>query len=385
MHESDPASAFCPAFRIGSDEFAQNYDSIVSALLQSHPVIESDEGYYLLSRYADVRECALDPAFSASRGIIKPRPDGMATQYPMEADPPLHTALRSPLGRFFTVNALRRLEPLIRTISYELIDQFGPDGCEAIAAFCRPLPGLVIFRGLLDLPAEMVEPLGKAVYQMFKNKPGGSERFQAGVDDVLAYHSAKTAPTGLMAAILALEIDGKPAEYAVKRSIVSLLIVGGLETTTGALSQAIHYLGAHPGDRDALVHGRTTMSAAVEEFLRLLAPAWLLGRVVTEERTVAGQTFRDGDFVYLGWGPASRDPAKFADPLRWVPGREEKGHLAFGLGRHRCLGAALATLELEVALDCLLERHPALRVEPGFMPRYSVGVNRTIARLPIAF
>jgi cytochrome P450 len=91
--------------------------------------------------------------------------------------------------------------------------------------------------------------------------------------------------------------------------------------------------------------------------------------------------------VYLGWGPASRDPAVYDEPLRWDLDRDRKGraHTAFGLGRHRCLGAPLGTLELVVALREFVRRLPDFTVEPGFEPRYSAAVNRTIARIPITY
>ncbi len=367
------------------DEVAEHYDEVVTYLLDKCPVAKGADGYYLLSRYDDVRACALDADFIAGQGTLKPRPPGMRPQFPMETDPPFHTALRRPLTPFFSPGVTEQYEPLIERIAHELIDGFAEGGCDAITKFCRPLPGQVMFSGLLDLPLELVEPLGKAVYQMFSGKPGGAKSFSDGVDAVLAHHAAKPAPGGVMGAILALEVDGAPVSHDVQNSLVSTLIVGGLETTTSVLSQAVHYLGTHPEDRDALAAEPNRMNAAVEEFLRLFAPAWVLGRVATQPRVVAEQRIEPGDFVYLGWGPASRDPAHFPDPLRWNPERGDKSHLAFGVGRHRCVGAPIATLGLVVALRVLLARVPRFTIPADFSPRYSRGVNRTIARLPIRY
>lgn len=374
-------------FRIDSAEVAADYDEVVSYLLANCPAVHSGDGYTFLSRYQDVKTCALDPTFTTGQGTLRPRPANMVVQYPMEADPPLHTALRQALMPYFSPGAILAFEPLTRQVANELIDAFPDGGCEAVAAFCRPLPGLVIFRGLLGLPDDLVYPLSKALYEMFKGKPGGAERYQQGVNDALAYHAQHPTPHTLMSAVLELEIDGEPAPHDVQHSIVSSLILGGLETTTSVLSQAVYYLGTHPADRDRLVADPERMGDAVEEFLRLFAPAIALGRTATQTRTIAGHTFEPGDFVYLGWGPASRDPEVYDEPLRWDPHRDRKGkpHTAFGLGRHRCMGAPLGTLELMVALREFVRRLPNFTVEPGFEPRYSAAVNRTIAKVPITY
>lgn len=381
-----PLEHFHDAFRYDDPEFAERYDDVTQDLLLRCPVVESPAGYFLVTRYADVRECAVNPEFRVGEGVLKPRPAGLPLQFPQEADPPLHGQLRKAISPYFARTAVAKYRPQAREIADDLIDGFAErGGCDAVTDYARPLPGRVFFTCLLGLPAEQAAQLGKAVYQMFSGHPDGVANFDRGVDAVLSYHEDEAPDNELMRAINALEVDGVPAPRSTKKSLLGALVVGGLETTSSVLAQAIYHLGTHPGDRDGLASAPSRDAAAVEEFLRLFAPAWALGRVVASDVAAAGAQFHEGDFVYLGWGPASRDPRAFPAPLEFELDRREQAHLAFGIGRHYCLGAHLARLELEVALRALLDRIPDFVVQPGTTPRFSNALNRTIAHVPIRF
>jgi cytochrome P450 len=324
-------------FRIDSEAVARNYDDVADYLLSECPVMHSPDGYVVLSRDNDVRACASDASFITGGGTLRPRPD-MVIQYPMESDPPLHTRLRRAMMPYFSSSAVARYGPLTEAVTHELVDAFPEGGCESVRSFCRPLPGLVVFRGLLGLPDEMIDPLGKALYDMLRGQPGGGQRYQQGVDEALRYHRDHQGRSGLMQTVPSMTVEGEQISHEVQHSIVSSLILGGLETTTSVLAQAVYYLGTHPSERDALTGDLSRMDAAVDESLRLFAPAVALGRTATEACQVGEHSVEPGDFVYLGWGPACRDPRIYDRPREWDMNRDAKNHLAFGFGRHRCIG-----------------------------------------------
>jgi hypothetical protein len=114
----------------------------------------------------------------------------------------------------------------------------------------------------------------------------------------------------------------------------------------------------HPDERKRLQDDFSLLPGAVEEFLRFDSPVQVTDRVVTEDLDFRGHRFRRGQLVVCLLGAANHDPARFPHPDRLDVTRADRGHLAFGLGPHVCLGAPLARLEAEVALAGLLRRFP---------------------------
>ena len=123
------------------------------------------------------------------------------------------------------------------------------------------------------------------------------------------------------------------------------------------------------GIKALLQHGTPTealspgaVEATVEEILRFDPPLHLFTRYVYEDYTLFGHDFRAGDQVGCLLAAANRDPAAWADPGRFDPKRGIRTNLAFGAGRHFCVGAPLARLELQIALPILFQRCPDLRL-----------------------
>src|SRR5262245_31917950 len=158
--------------RVDDPDLAARYDDVTQELLQHCPVAHSSAGYSLVTRYADVRACALDPAFSVRDGVLSPRPRGLPMQYPQEADPPLHTDIRRALFPHFTASSVARYRGDAQEVADELIDAFAPLGsCDAVTSFTRLYPGRVVFRCMVGLPPERVSSLGRSVYKMFSSEP----------------------------------------------------------------------------------------------------------------------------------------------------------------------------------------------------------------------
>jgi len=143
------------------------------------------------------------------------------------------------------------------------------------------------------------------------------------------------------------------------------VLFGGIETTEGMIANAILHILSNP-DQEALVRADPTLvSAAVEESLRLEPAAAVIDRYATCDVEVGGASVRRGDLVEISLAGANRDPAFFPDPDRFDVRRERaRHHVAFAHGPHVCLGMHLARLEAESALRLLLERLPALRLDP---------------------
>ena len=148
-------------------------------------------------------------------------------------------------------------------------------------------------------------------------------------------------------------------------SNAAVLLFGGIETTEGAICNAVLYLLADPDQFRAVLADRSLVAAAVEESLRMEPAAAVVDRYATGDVSLAGAHIRRGDLVTVSLAGAGRDPAFFPGPDRFdVTRANARQHLAFAHGPHFCLGADLARLEAGAAVAALL-RLPGLRLDPG--------------------
>ncbi|EWM09881.1 cytochrome P450 107B1 [Kutzneria sp. 744] len=167
----------------------------------------------------------------------------------------------------------------------------------------------------------------------------------------------------LLSALVRAHDDGDRLSDQELTSMAFLLLVAGHQTMVNLIANSVHALLCHPEQLDRLRADRSALPVAIEEFLRYESPFGLATLRYAAEPVVVGDTaIAAGDFVHIGLGAADRDPRVFADPDQLDIGRDAGQHLAFGHGIHRCLGAPLARLEAEVALDALLARFPKLRL-----------------------
>jgi cytochrome P450 len=160
--------------------------------------------------------------------------------------------------------------------------------------------------------------------------------------------------------------------------------VGGLHTVRGTLSFGMIHLGEDPVARRRLVEDPSLIRGAVEEFLRLEALT-APGRVVVEPVTVGGVEMLPGDRVVAFLMAANRDPDAFEAPVELRVDRPRNRHLTFAAGRHRCVGAHLARLELHVGFDALLRRIRDFTVDPARPPRLHGSQVRGVQELHLRF
>jgi cytochrome P450 len=158
------------------------------------------------------------------------------------------------------------------------------------------------------------------------------------------------------------------------------------DTTTSAIGHALYGLARFPDVRQRLRDDPSLVPAAVDEVLRLDAPAFALARTVTRDVTVGDVQMKAGDRVLCLYGCANRDDEVFPDPDEIALDRSPNQHLAFGNGIHRCLGMHLARMELRLAITEVLERIPDYRLagDPG-PPRLRGGLMWSLDELPITF
>lgn len=377
-------------YDLGDPELNERWDELLPHLHERCPVARSEvgEGYWVVQRYQDVKRCAIDwQTFSNSSGFMVNRPEELPYSAPGEADPPLQTGLRAALHPFLTPRQAKALEPTIRRHADALIDDFIAEGeVEVVSQFANKLPQ-VVFAGEVagmdwaDLPylMECFDLTGP-----MEERAIGFVNGRAKVDEYLQRRKAEAPRGDIVDALLAFEHEGYTWDD--KIGTMSQLIIGGVGTTGYAFSGGLYHLATHPEDRKTLAADPSAIPRAIEEFLRLYLGAPNMARRATADTEVSGVQIAAGDRVLLSFGAANRDPeAVEGDPNVVDITRKPMGHLGFGAGVHRCVGAPLALADLRIGFEQFLSRIGEFRVPEGFTPMYETGNVRQMVELPLLF
>jgi len=367
------------------------------AWLREHdPVHWSDSlNAWVLTRYADVLEVFNQPiAFSSDRfrkigeRYTSQRPAVQAVgevlaDWLVFRDPPDHTRLRGLLQASFTPRELARSRAGIQATIDALLDAVAERGeMDFIADFAVPLPATVIAL-LIGAPTGDIERI-KTWSNLLAAYLGGAvderDNFgdaRAGLAALVDYfrdllRQRERAPReDLMSLMLAAEHEGDRLSRDEVVANCVLLLFAGHETTTNLLGNGLFHLLRHPPQRHALAADPALTTGAVEELLRYDGPVPATIKVATRDVEWYGRAIRRGDMVVPLLSAANRDPQQFADPDRLDIRREPQRNLAFGYGIHFCLGAWLARLEAQLALDTVFAQLPELAlvpVEPRWRP-----------------
>ena len=381
-----------------SPEFAAAPWPILEDMRHQCPVAHSDAygGFWVLTRYEDIRTVALDDeTFSSSQSIVIPaKQNASQPSIPIEADPPMFQEYRRVMQPLFSPTAVDRLEPAIESFVTGCIDEFIEEGsCDFVHDLADPLPALTTLHKLglpLDDWARFAEPLHKTVFL----RQGDPAR--AGVMEQLAWirqvivdavTDRRLHPRDDMITYLVnASVAGRPIEAEEVVAMIVLTIQGGFDTTGSAIGNALLYLDADRDARQRLIDDPALIPSAVEELLRFEAPQFALARVATRDVEIGGQRIAAGDRILLVWASGNRDENVFSDPNEVVLDRFPNRHMTFGLGAHRCLGSTLARRQILVALRSVLRRMPDYEIRHAKVIRaQTIGVAYGSFSLPARF
>jgi cytochrome P450 len=349
-------------------------------------------GNYVLTRYEDIRKTLLNSrVFSSRTGLGSSREtaakEAISRIYddrgwqPMDTlisnDPPSHRFYRQLVDRAFTPAKIDELEPRINEIIHELMDQFidAPE-VEFLSGFAIKLPMFVIaeqlgvdkndmdrFKLWSDVSVESQDPT------MTYEREIGSAHVLTEMQQYMAaaIERLRKEPDGmLLSRLVQAEVDGRHLDLRELMSILQQLLVAGNETTTTTLAAGMKLMIDNPGIVGQLRAEPTLMRNFVEETLRIMSPIQTLFRRATEDIEIKGVTIPAGALVEVRFGAGNRDPAVYDRPGCPNLGRENANtHLAFGTGRHMCIGNQLARAELRLAFRALIDRLDNFRPSRG--------------------
>ncbi|MDQ3249072.1 MAG: cytochrome P450 [Chloroflexota bacterium] len=311
-------------------------------------------------------------------------------------NPPDHTRLRGLVHKAFTPRMIEQLRSTVQAITDGLLDRVQAAGeMDLIADLAYPLPVTVIAE-MLGIPEadrqafhEWSDALARSLD--LTEDPAVYERANQAAATFTAYlrelaNRRRVEPQAdLLSALVAVEEAGDHLTEAELYATCSLLLIAGHETTINLIGNGTLALLRHPEQLALLRQNGALIKPAIEELLRYDSPVQMTSRMVLEKVAVRGQTLQPGQQVSFMLGAANRDPEVFSTPDVLDITRKNNPHLALGGGIHYCLGAPLARLEGQIALETLLRRVPTLALNtatPIYRDNY---VLRGLEALPVTF
>jgi cytochrome P450 len=358
-----------------------------------------EAGYWSITRADDVHTVSRDwRTFSSEKGGIT----AVVAAFPIELmramfigmDPPKHDRLKMLFQAGFTPRRIAAHEPAIRAIVVDVLDRLdGRETCDLVTDVAQPAVSRVI-GSFMGIPPE--DDHAWATLMNSALGAGDPDLNPDGIDSVVAKDipeifarcqrmiaARRENPTDDLTSVLVhAEIDGQKLE---EHEIVMgffLLVAAGNDSTKATYCSGMRALMEHPDQRRLLVEDPSLVSGAVEESLRMFPAFAHFRRTATCDTEVSGQPIKEGEKVVMWYVSSNRDESRFEDPDRFDVRRDPE-HQAFGAGgRHFCLGAALARLELNVMFEETLKRYPAMEMAGAPVYAESAFINQ-LKTLPV--
>ncbi|GAA1953632.1 cytochrome P450 [Amycolatopsis minnesotensis] len=336
---------------------------------------------WLTTHHRLVREVHSDPRW------VKPIDDDDDGVASFDSPPPEHTRLRGLVQKAFTVRRIEQLRAWATEMTDGLLDRLAARGTvDLVTEYADAMP-IEVIRKMAGLPpeyaAELVELmqgfLGEADLERQRLIFERAEQYVAGVIE-----SKRAAPGGddLASDLIAVRDGSDRLTEPELVKVLMTLLVNGAATTTNVIGTGALALLENP-DQYALLAARPELtSSAVEEMLRYECPVGGIAWAAAADQEFEGVRFGKGEILGTSLQAANRDPAVFPDPDRFDITRAPNPHLTFSHGIHRCLGAELARMELQVAIGALVRRFT--RIGLAGRPRWRGGpAVRGLLELPV--
>ncbi len=375
---------------------------------------------YLVSRYEDLQTVLSDPiTYSVKHGYEEQHAKGFEEEFKaiverdgggsfkdaIMSDPPYHTRIRKLLESAFTAHRVKTLEPEIRSIAAEIIEGVADRGsADGVSEIARPFTIRVICKQLgfehID-PAQVIAWSKAAVAQIGRMQDREqmleNARLYCELQQFLIglIREREAAPAEDMISDIVharLDDDANPRlDFGEIVSLARTLMVGGNDTTGTAVSNLLLALATRPEIRASLEQAAgddRAMNRFVEEMLRIESPVQGLSRMTTKEVELGGRALPKGAHLLLLYSSANMDENAFPNPREFDLTRPNLGrNVTFGGGAHRCVGLALARMEVKVAAEEIIRRLDNFRLavpveELKWLPDVSL---RAVDSLPMTF
>ena len=366
-----------------------------------------ERGFWSVVRYEDIATVGRDyKTFSSDRSIIlvdklapegQPDPMDLSANMMISQDPPRHDRLKALVQRAFTpkraIEHTERMREIINLVYDRALEEH-PDGridlVQDVGVF---VPSMVI-GDMLGVPRADAEQLVSwtnrtTAFEDPRIVPDLGELWRA-LEEFIPYvntmlEARERHPTGdLTTAIIQAEVDGEHLSHEEALMFFFLLMVAGNDSTRAVFTSGVKNLLEDPEQMRLVRSGAVPLEQVVEEFVRYNPAFAYMRRTATVDTELAGQRVRAGDKLALWYVSGNRDETVFDDPHRFDVRREPNPHQGFGGGgRHFCLGAGLARLELNLWIEETLKRFPTIELD-GACERVSSTFLNQYLHIPVS-
>jgi cytochrome P450 len=360
------------------------------------PVAHSEhyDGFWALVDYSSVFEAARDDDLFNSYPSVGVPASGMPFPIlPIESDPPHTQELREVTLRQFSPGSAERARSAAIEITNAAIDEFIERGeCDIVGQLTTPVPAQLILRLLkwdesraMDWVNWVHTTVHERAHDPEKAGMAGMELFGE-INKQMEQRRAEGLGDDMFSDILRGTLDGQPLDDIQITMYGFLMMLGGMDTTSGFTGNVLLRLCQDPELRSQLVADPTLIKKGTDELLRVFTPTLGLARTVSRDAEFHGQPMCQGDRAILMWAAANRDPAMFDDPDTLDLARENaKKQMAFGVGMHRCLGSHYAKMMFQVMITQILERLPDFELAGDYERFEDAGEVYAVRKLPIKF
>lgn len=391
---------------IFSPEYEKNPYPFYKAMRDEHPLYfhEAAQGY-VVSRFEDVAKVLTSRSFSTDN--YKELIEAVHGPTIMQMDGREHTRMRNLVTPALRGADLRtKFVSVITRTAHRMVEQFQYDGeVDFVTEFARFYP-INVMVDMLGLPSQDV-PLFRRWYTDFVDyiydfgrDPSITERAARSKQELQAYlgpviHRRRLRPgDDLLSVLCTTEVDGVRMDDAHLKAFVSLLLTAGGETTDKVLALLLCNLIAHPEQMAMVRDNRELIDRALAETMRYSPPTHMLMRTAREDVEVSGGIIPAGSIALAMLGAANRDDRHYSNPDRFDIMRAEldpkraftgaANHVGFGLGRHFCVGSLLAKMEVNIALNIILDEMQDIQHLAGEPPSRGIG-TRGPQTMPLVF
>jgi cytochrome P450 len=329
----------------------------------------------------------------------------------LNLDGDLHINLRREHMPFFKPGYVDELHKKVKTKVTQLLDVIAPMGsCNLVHHFSQQLP-IFTLSEILGIPEsdrqklvswmEFLELAQHFQVESYRKELAGETAatpdentiamFNAMVDEMFEYgrdiliKKRQNPENDLLSAIANAELEGEKLSDEFLDGSWLLIIFAGNDTTRNTLSGAIKLLTEFPDQKELLLANMELLPNFVQESIRMISPVIHMRRTTTQEATIGKQKIGPGEKIIMWYGAANRDPAIFDRPNDFNIQRPNADkHLAFGIGRHTCLGKPIALMQLQEAYSQILQRFPDMRYDGEWKVAPNNFVH-AIQEMPVSF
>ncbi len=360
---------------------AQGHGRIAEIAREAPPIFWTPRqgGHWIVASHAAVYNAQRNPEiFSsgpvpyemvAAHNATLPDEQKSLIPLPITVDPPVHDTFRKPLNKTFSPKNMLALKDRIRALAAELVAAIKDKGhCEFMADIGEPLP-TTIFLDIFGLPQDKQREYRDLVSQHLHStdmNPLAVQKRLREVADVMreTILARRDEPQGdVLSMLWQSDFDGRPATLHDIENYAVMLFVAGLDTVMNGMGLGVRHLAISPDLQAKLRANLALVPEATDEILRRYTFT-VPPRFLHQDSEFEGVAMKKGEMVLMFLPSADLDPSEFPSPEAYDLARENKAHIAFGTGPHRCLGSHLARIELQVLYEEMLKALPEFRLDP---------------------